>query len=185
MTMKIPSTLGIITLALALAACSSATKQSQQSSSSSAPLEVASSSSAAIDLKELYRYYESKELGVSLYVAAYYAYPRTVTGGVMEVDQQKIVYNSFSILDSDTAGEPGYISITKTTDPHMVEFLSQYHPLETKVINGVKMQKYKFDGVANPEGFIQKIKGEYVIVEFTFEPSEIEMERVMASMKLF
>lgn len=161
------------------------TEQNQESSSvSSSYSEITSSSSSAIDISDLYRYYESKELGVSFYAPAVYAFPRTITGGIMEFNNSHIVYNTFFVADSDT-GEPASISFTKTSDPTMLTFLSQYHPLENIVVNGTKMQKYHEDAVGSPEGFIQKIKGGYLIIEFNFTPGEQEMERVLGSMKLF
>jgi hypothetical protein len=187
MIMKKYFTLSLATIALGLSACttinSSVQNNTQSSMSSIDYMSVVSSSSAGADMKDLYRYYESKELGVSLYVPAYFAFPRTITGGVMQFNDHNIAYDSFAILDSDTAGEAGYISITKTNNPQILNALAQYHPLENVSIGGIKMQKYLIDGIANPEGFIQKIKGGYFIVEFTFIPKDSDVERVMESIR--
>lgn len=184
--MKYLPHLGIVIMTTFLTACFTTPVSVQQLSSSSGDSTLSVPSSLAqIDISKLYRYYESKELGVSLYVPASFAFPRTTTGGIMEFNDAHIPYDEFIMFDSDTGGEAGYISVTKTNDDRILSVLSQDHPLEDVIVNDIKMQKFTLDAVANPEGFVQKIDGGYLVVEFTFLPDEDAMDTVVASLRMY
>lgn len=182
--MKISSTLGIITFALALTACSSATQQSQQSSSSSASLEVTSSSSAAVDLKDLYRYYESKELGVSFYYPAVYDALETHTGGLLQFGEKQIPYSEV-VAWIHTGAEGPSIRAMKTTDAQILQYFSHDNPLGKIKYKGMTLTTFKQDGMGDTSGFIEKINNKYFVLSFDFASSEEMKMRVLESLQIY
>ena len=134
-------------------------------------------------MKDLYRYYESKDLGVSFYYPAEYAFTGANLEDSLEFGGVKIDYKEMHFMTENDGGEPIAIGIMATSNPQILKYEAQYHPLETVRVNGVQMQKFTIDGVGSPIGFIRKMNGTYYAIDFDFPPSEEVMERVVDSIK--
>ncbi len=134
-------------------------------------------------MKDFYRYFESKEMGISLYYPAEYAFTGANLEDSMEFGGSKIAYKEVHFMTEADGGEPIAIGIMATSNDKILQYEAQYHPLETVIVNGVLMQKFKMDGVGSPIGFIRKIHDTFYAVDFDFPPSEEVMERVVDSMK--
>jgi hypothetical protein len=188
MIMKKYFTLSLATIALGLSACttinSSVQNNTQSSMSSIDYMSVVSSSSAGADMKDLYRYYESKELGLSFYYPAKYDAIRTEINVKKETNDSPILYSYVSVWE-DTGGESPGLSIEKTSDARILQDLAHDNPLQVVTVNGIKMQKFQLKGMGDSEGFVEKKNNEYIVIEFSFAPTEEIMSRIVSSIKFY
>lgn len=177
--MKI-SSLSMTALALSLIACTPI-------KSSTEPLTDASSltSSAAgesVNINDLYRYYESEELGISFYYPASFSLTQTTINKEIEYADARIPTTEiFFWIDHD---EKSYqIRMMKTRDPKIIQYLGTDHPLENVTIAGRKMQKFRQDTMKETVGFIENTGTENIVVSFDFSPDADVMKNIMASLK--
>lgn len=177
--MKI-STLTITALALTLVACAPIKSSTEPTTDTST---LASSSSAeSMNMNDLYRYYESEELGISFYYPASFLLTQTTINKDIEYADPRIPTTEiFFWIDHD---EKSYqIRMMKTRDPKIIQYLATDHPFENIIIAGRKMQKFRQDTMKETVGFIESTGTENIVVSFDFSPDADVMKNIMASLK--
>ncbi|MFA6509020.1 MAG: hypothetical protein WCV62_00960 [Candidatus Peribacteraceae bacterium] len=122
------------------------------------------------------------EVSVSFFIPPDYKYARGVSRGVLQFRDQPIQFHSVGVTQ-DRGGETAMITAMWTRDPRILEYAVAYSPLESVTVDGIQMQRYKFVGMGDVVGYIRREGKTFVLVQFTFPPSEDVMRQVVTSVE--
>ncbi len=90
----------------------------------------------------------------------------------------------FIYMHEPDGGEAPFIEILRTKDPVVLTaYLNADHPLEKTVINGQEWQKFQWEGMGDPFGYVSKHGEWYVIVSFTGWDEPYAIDRVMETVQ--
>ncbi len=135
-------------------------------------------------MSNLWHRYESSHLGLSLFYPAIYNDVKPETESTIEFNNIKILGTEIVFSENEN-GESASIRIMKTKDPQILKYLATTTPLKNRTISSTQVQYFQFEGMGSMSGFVYKVKDGYIVLSFTFPPSEKIMESVFESMRIY
>lgn len=164
--------LGMVLLsALFLTACSSLSAKLTGSSASSA-------SSVDTMLTDEWGTYVNDEFGVSFGLPLSFQAAEPEDGEISIGPYVIVIRQAALFHPSGTQ-----VTLIQTKRRNIMDYVEQYQPAEPITVNAHQLKKYAFTGLGNTVGYVLREKPDYVLLEFTFPPSQQVIDRILASLQ--
>lgn len=139
----------------------------------------ACTSASELEERVQWKTYDSNELGIS------FQYPDVYTD---EPVQQSVIavgdktFSAQEVVLRSGEGEANFISVMKTTDPTVLEYVLQDNAFQTALFNNKEFLEFDQEGMGDPIGYIVDEGSYYVVLTFVFPPDENTINQIMSSL---